>query len=447
MVIHDRSYSRWQGDRAAPVKGAAVVCEAGVKRGAATVFRRKIWAILLILVSFGPFVFFLGAILVRAYVIGNASQYQDAARFMSESEFGRMLVFSAEWVYSYMFTFGRVLVMVACVLIGAGLVAEDRRANALEMYLSRPITVRQYLLGKFGVMAFYLAIITVIPASILVFVQMSVSWSEPGEITRLLVLLVRTILSGAVLITIPALTILTASSLADRARNAAILWLGVVVMLEFVVSNILRDVFNADSFWLLQLGFNIAQVMNKLLANDVDLITTVPVWQSAAVLVVWVVVCVRPAARPRQAGGGGRVSPAPAAAIAPPASRAGRRAPVELRLEKVSRWYGDVLALDAVDLILGAGVTGLLGPNGAGKSTLIRLIVGLASPGDGHVLLDGAPVRNNLDALARIGYVADGDGLYEELTARRFLTDQARLRGFAGAAAARAPRSASCAWA
>jgi ABC-type transport system involved in multi-copper enzyme maturation permease subunit len=293
MVIHDRSYSRWKGDRAAPVKGAAVVCEAGVKRGAATVFRRKIWAILLILVSFGPFVFFLGAILVRAYVIGNASQYQDAARFMSESDFGRLLVFSAEWVYSYMFTFGRVLVMVACVLIGAGLVAEDRRANALEMYLSRPITVRQYLLGKFGVMAFYLAIITVIPASILVFVQMSVSWSEPGEITRLLILLVRTILSGAVLITIPALTILTASSLADRARNAAILWLGVVVMLEFVVSNILRDVFNADSFWLLQLGFNIAQVMNKLLANDVDLITTVPVWQSAAVLVVWVVVCVR----------------------------------------------------------------------------------------------------------------------------------------------------------
>jgi ABC-2 type transport system ATP-binding protein len=49
----------------------------------------------------------------------------------------------------------------------------------------------------------------------------------------------------------------------------------------------------------------------------------------------------------------------------------------------VSRWYGDVLALDAVDLELGPGVTGLLGPNGAGKSTLIRLVVGLASPGAG----------------------------------------------------------------
>ena len=129
------------------------------------------------------------------------------------------------------------------------------------------------------------------------------------------------------------------------------------------------------------------------------------------------------------------MSPAPATALAPAGATTARRAPAELRLDKVSRWYGDVLALDAVDLVIGPGVTGLLGPNGAGKSTLIRLIVGLATPGDGQVLLDGQPVRNNLPALARIGYVPDGDGLYEELTARRFLTDQARLRGFLDAAA------------
>jgi len=119
-----------------------------------------------------------------------------------------------------------------------------------------------------------------------------------------------------------------------------------------------------------------------------------------------------------------------------PRSRAGafaggaQRAPCQLRLEKVSRWYGDVLALDGVDLVVGPGVTALLGPNGAGKSTLIRLVTGLAHPGDGRVLVDGQPVRNNLPVLARIGYVPDGDGLYEELTARRFVTDQARLRGF-----------------
>lgn len=101
-----------------------------------------------------------------------------------------------------------------------------------------------------------------------------------------------------------------------------------------------------------------------------------------------------------------------------------------VQIEQVSRWFGDVIALNAVDLTFQPGVTGLLGPNGAGKTTLIRLLVGLATPGSGRVLLDGQPLRNNLDAMSRIGYVADGDALYDELTARRFLEDQAAMRGF-----------------
>jgi len=104
-----------------------------------------------------------------------------------------------------------------------------------------------------------------------------------------------------------------------------------------------------------------------------------------------------------------------------------------LRVERVSRWYGDVIALNDVDLVFGPGVTGLLGPNGAGKSTLIRLLVGLARAGTGRVLLDGRPVRNDLESLSRIGYVSDADGLYDELTARRFLADQGRMRGFSRA--------------
>ena len=101
-----------------------------------------------------------------------------------------------------------------------------------------------------------------------------------------------------------------------------------------------------------------------------------------------------------------------------------------LKLERVSRWYGDVIALNDVDLTLGPGVTGLLGPNGAGKSTLIRLVTGLAGSGSGRVTLDGRTVRHDLDVLMRIGHVPDGDGLYDELPARDFLLDQARQRGF-----------------
>jgi ABC-type transport system involved in multi-copper enzyme maturation permease subunit len=294
MVIHDRSYSRWKGDRAAPVKGATAIFEAGLKRGAATVFRRKLPAIGLILASFGPFVFFLGMIYFVAYAMAHADQFPEGmVDGIKRSNFLEVITPSPEWVYTYMFLAQWAFVVLAGVLIGAGLIAEDRRANALEMYLSRPVTVRQYLLGKLGTIAFFVALVTVIPTTVLILAQLSVSWSQAGEVVRLLKLLGGTLVGGAVWVLVPSLTVLTASSLADRTRNAAILWLGVVVMLEFVVSNILREVFNADSFLLLQFGFNIRQVLNAVLDNQTDLVTTVPVWQSVLVLALWCVVCVR----------------------------------------------------------------------------------------------------------------------------------------------------------
>lgn len=293
MVIHDRSYSRWKGDRSAPVQGTSIICETAIKRAAASIFRRKIPAVLLILVSFGPFLFFFGAMLVRAYVVGNAAQYPDFAEALQSSEFGALLKWGPNWIYFYMFQWQWPLVVLTCIIVGSGLVAEDRRANALEMYLSRPVTVRQYLGGKLGAMAFYVALVTVIPATILGLTQLSVSWQEPGEFTRLSMLIVRTIVGGAVWVAIPALTIVTASSLADRARNAAILWLGVVVMLEFVASNILQAVFQSDGFYLMQIGFNVRQVLNWVLDNQTDLNQNVSVWASALVLAGWVALCLR----------------------------------------------------------------------------------------------------------------------------------------------------------
>ena len=49
-------------------------------------------------------------------------------------------------------------------------------------------------------------------------------------------------------------------------------------------------------------------------------------------------------------------------------------------LDAVSRWYGNVVAVNDVSMRLGPGVTGLLGPNGAGKSTLINMLAGFLAP-------------------------------------------------------------------
>jgi ABC-2 type transport system ATP-binding protein len=86
----------------------------------------------------------------------------------------------------------------------------------------------------------------------------------------------------------------------------------------------------------------------------------------------------------------------------------------------VSRRFGPLLAVDAVDLRVGPGeVVGLLGANGAGKTTLIRLLLGLLPPSAGSVRLFGeAPSRATR---RRIGYVPQGLGLYEDLTPRENL--------------------------
>ena len=60
-------------------------------------------------------------------------------------------------------------------------------------------------------------------------------------------------------------------------------------------------------------------------------------------------------------------------------------------VDHVSRWYGNVVAVNDISCSLAAGVTGLLGPNGAGKTTLLHLIAGLLRPSAGSVTVAGIP--------------------------------------------------------
>jgi ABC-2 type transport system ATP-binding protein len=81
----------------------------------------------------------------------------------------------------------------------------------------------------------------------------------------------------------------------------------------------------------------------------------------------------------------------------------------------VRRRFGSFTAVDGVDLEVDGGeVVGLLGANGAGKTTLIRMLLGLLRPSGGEVLLFGEPPSRR--TRARIGYVPQGLGLYEDLT-------------------------------
>jgi len=100
-----------------------------------------------------------------------------------------------------------------------------------------------------------------------------------------------------------------------------------------------------------------------------------------------------------------------------------------LKTSSLSKWFGEVVALNGVDIEIGAGITGILGPNGAGKSTLMNLVTGQLSPSKGSLTLFGEEVRNNLGVLRRIGYVPEQDRFWDEVTGYEFVTRLAGLTG------------------
>lgn len=92
-----------------------------------------------------------------------------------------------------------------------------------------------------------------------------------------------------------------------------------------------------------------------------------------------------------------------------------------VKLEDVSKRYGDAIALYPTNLSIESGkTTVLIGPSGCGKSTLLRLIIRLIEPDSGSIELDGKSVTpDNINALRRrIGYVIQEGGLFPHLTAR-----------------------------
>ncbi|MFE7559218.1 ABC transporter ATP-binding protein [Kitasatospora sp. NPDC057500] len=111
-----------------------------------------------------------------------------------------------------------------------------------------------------------------------------------------------------------------------------------------------------------------------------------------------------------------------------------------ITIDKVSRWFGNVVAVNDVSMAIGPGITGLLGPNGAGKSTLIHMMSGFLAPSSGAVTLDGAPIWRNQQVYRQIGLVPERESMYDYLTGWEFVLANAELHGLAhpGAAARRA---------
>jgi ABC-2 type transport system ATP-binding protein len=107
-------------------------------------------------------------------------------------------------------------------------------------------------------------------------------------------------------------------------------------------------------------------------------------------------------------------------------------------LTGVSRWFGNVVAVNDVTMTIGPGVTGLLGPNGAGKTTLLAMMSGFLPPSSGTVTLDGEAIWRNPKMYRSIGLVPEAEAMFDSMTAQEFVLANAQLHGLGDPVAATA---------
>ncbi len=111
---------------------------------------------------------------------------------------------------------------------------------------------------------------------------------------------------------------------------------------------------------------------------------------------------------------------------------------MKLQLVDLTRRFGNLTAVDHLNLTVTNGVYGLLGINGAGKTTLMRMLCTLISPTEGRILCDGRDIFEMDGAYRRIlGYLPQDFGFYPEFTVKEYLEYIAAIKGLRPAVAKR----------
>jgi ABC-2 type transport system ATP-binding protein len=111
-----------------------------------------------------------------------------------------------------------------------------------------------------------------------------------------------------------------------------------------------------------------------------------------------------------------------------------------IELTGVSRWFGNVVAVNDVTMSLGPGVTGLLGPNGAGKATLLHMMSGFLARSRGTLTVAGEPVWGNPDVYKVLGLGSERESVHGFLSGWEFVHASAKPHRVAEPDKAATPR-------
>ncbi len=205
MPIHDQSYRRYAGPRRPPGQTWGVIARAGIK----TMIRRRAFLGLLLL-AWAPF-------FVRAVQIYIATNFPQASMFAPTAETFREFL-DQQGTFVFFVT----------IFVGAGLIANDRRANALQIYLSKPLARTEYIAGKLAVLLTFLLLVTFAPAMLLLLVQIVFAGSFAFARAHLFLFPAITLYSLLEAL-LGSFTMLALSSLSTSSRYVGILYAGAVL--------------------------------------------------------------------------------------------------------------------------------------------------------------------------------------------------------------------------
>lgn len=259
MPIHDQSYRRYAGQRAPVGRSWTVIARAGIM----TMIRKRIFLGLL-LFAWLPFV-------VRAVQFYFAANYAQAAALIAPDAktFRQFLEFQQTFVFFI------------TIYAGAGLIANDRRANALQIYLSKPLLRAEYIAGKAAVLFIFVMMVTWVPAMLLLFLQ--VMFKGSFEFLKANLFLFPAITVAAVLeALLVTFTMLAMSSLSKSSRYVGILYTGIIFFTAAIFAAMYAITGSSSVSWL-SVSSNLTQVVDVIFRQPARYDTP---WQVSLIVVL-----------------------------------------------------------------------------------------------------------------------------------------------------------------
>jgi ABC-type transport system involved in multi-copper enzyme maturation permease subunit len=239
MPIHDQGYRRYGGDRSRTGTAWLVIAVAGIRM----MLRRRL---------------FLGLLLLAwAFVVVRAVQLYLAA--MYPSSVGSYFAATAETFHDFLDQ-QSVFVFFITIYVGAGLIANDRRANALQIYLSKPLTRTEYVVGKLAILATFLLLVTWVPALLLLMLQVMFAGNVTFLAHHIFVIPSITVFSF-LMVLVASFSMLALSSLSSSSRYVGILYTGLVFFTE-AMFGVLRFITGGTRVSWISFPANLGQVGN-----------------------------------------------------------------------------------------------------------------------------------------------------------------------------------------